>query len=506
MDIAVDFVFQTVIAILIARAMGPTKLGAWGYVLWISSMAVQVGNFGMAPALLKFLGDLLGQKRLSEVKGLIRSTSVFQGAVSLCIVGLGLLWVRHSLPVEQRTFASIAVLSIIPSGVLGIATAMNSATETQRNNAIPSVVGIVVQSALSIATLLWDWDLVGLATALLLGRVSDAVVRWSLALRWFPAHVRMIASETGATLSEAPVSRELRRELIRYCAHATLLLILRLVVWNRSEVFFIKQFCSLEQLAFYSVAAGFALLPTSLAMPFIQATVPSIFAERGRGSAGARRFTELSWRYLALIVFPSSFGLLILSYPLIHVLYGPQYHAAAPVLAIAMGLALIPPLINPVNSLVAAENGQYLLVRWNIVAALIVLALDWSLVRLWCATGAALANGLGQTIGTLGVCFIAARWFGLRLPYRFAGRLLAACSVMAGAVLAVVVGCPNIVAIIVGPPVGVAALVIGFRLVRVLEIEDVERFSELERVLPKKARRMLVWLLGWLGPRRVPAE
>lgn len=499
MDTAVDFLLQTVMGILIARAMGPSKLGAWGYVLWISSMAVQVGNFGVPAALLKYLSDLLGQRRFEEIAALIRGTALFQGLVSVGITGVGLIWAGYFLPAEQRTFGILAVLSIIPSGVLGIATAMNSAMENQRYNAIPSIAGIVTQVSVSVATLLLDWGLVGLASALLLGRILDTSVRWGFALRSFPAHLRRLGWKPQQISGHSPLSVELRRELVRYCGHATMLLVLRLVVWNRSEVFFLKQFCGLEQLAFYSVAAGFALIPTSLATPFINAAMPSIFAERGRDSDSARRFTASCWRYLALIVFPTSVGLLVLSRPLIRVLYGPQYYASAPVLMCAMALALIPPLIMPATSFVAAENGQSFLVRWNVIAAVVVLGLDWLLISQLCSTGAALANGIGQTVTTLGVWLIAARRFKLRLPFRFAGRLLLACLFMGGAAVVVLLLSSDLVAIIVGPPVGAAAFIVGMRLARVLDAEDIERLSILERVFPGKTRAGYIKLLAWMG-------
>ncbi len=499
LDTVVDFLLQTTTGILVARAIGPSMLGAWGYVLWISAMTVAVGNFGVPAALIKYLGDLLGQRRFAEIPGLLRRTVFFQATISVVLTGIGLTWARYFLPLDQRTFGALTVLSILPAGMLGIATAINAAMERLRSNAIPSIAGIVVQTSLNLATLVCGWGLVGLATALLLGRTCDSLLRWRFALRWLPEHLRGLGYDGQAGSGRLPLDRTLRRGLVLFCTHATILLVLRLVVWNRSEVFFLKQFCSLDQLAFYAVATGFAALPTQLATPFVTATSPSIYAERGRGSDGARRFTAVSWRYLALIVFPSSVGLLVLSRPLIHVLYGPKYFAAAPVLICAMALGLLPPLAQPANSLIAAENGQSLLVRWNVVAALLVLGLDWLLVGLFCSTGAALADGLGRTIATLGVWYIAARWFKLKLPFRFAGRLFLACLVMAAPVLPFLLIGPELLAVIAGPLVGAVAFVVGVRMAKVLDADDVDRLRALEKVLPRKARIAFLKVLAWMG-------
>lgn len=485
--------------ILIARAMGPTVLGAWGYVVWIASMAIQVGNFGIPSALIKYLGDALGQRRFEEVGGLIRGTIIFQVFVALGLAAIGLVWALFYLPAGQRTFAVLAVLSIVPAAMLGIATAMNSAMENQRYNAIPSIIGVLTQTLVGICTLIFHWGLVGLAAALLLCRTLDCIIRAWLAFVRFPVHLRKLGWDPKSTPTTSHLSRELRREVVNYCMHASMLLALRLIVWNRSEVFFLKQLCSLEQLAFYSVATGFAGIPISLATPFINAAMPSIFAERGRGIEGARRFTGLSWRYLALIVFPTSVGLLVLSRPLIHVLYGPQYHAAAPVLVYAMALGLIPPLVTPANSFVAAENGQKLLVRWNIAAALLVLGLDWVMIRWFCSTGAAIADGLGRTIATVGVWLIAARWYKLKLPYGFAARLLLACLIMAASVLPIVWLLPQLLAIILGPLVGAIGFIVGLRIARVLDDEDADRLRILEKAFPGKTREVFLVVLAWMS-------
>ena len=65
--------------------MGPTKLGAWGYVLWISSMAAMFASYGIAGAVRKYVADLLAEKRYELVQPLVRVTV----AVQLTLVGSG---------------------------------------------------------------------------------------------------------------------------------------------------------------------------------------------------------------------------------------------------------------------------------------------------------------------------------------------------------------------------------------------------------------------------------
>ncbi len=484
--------------------MGPTKLGAWGYVLWISSMAAMFASYGIASAVRKYVADLLAERRYELVQPLVRVTVAVQLTLVGCLTVVGILWMRHSMPPDQHRFATIAMMSFMPMGVMSIATTINGAMERLEFNAVASMTGTATIAVLTLISLWLGWDLEGLALALISGRVLDTCIRWGFAKKHFPKHLAELGYVAPQSGPRASLPSELKSELLRFFFDASVLLLLRLVIWNRSAVFFLERLCDMDQLAFYSVASTFASLPTQLALPLTNAATSSLFAERGRGGANFQRYTTIYWRYLALVVAPCAVGLGVLSGPVVRTLYGENYVSAIPVLMVSMVLGIIPALADPASTYVTAENGQRKLVRWSLIAAVIVLALDWFFVKHFCSLGAAIADGVGKCITTVGIWLIARRSYGLVLPFGFGLRLLLATAVMGIAVSPLALTAPTLVSMVGGPPLGAVAFFVGLRLTGVLDREDADRLRAIERILPWRMRAPFVRCLHWVC--RLPAN
>jgi O-antigen/teichoic acid export membrane protein len=451
------------------------------------------------------MADYAGKRQPQVVLAILRTTVVIQLVVTAIIVGGAEVWVWSLLPAEDRVFASIAVLTIFPTALMGLATSMNSTMEKLAANAIPSLAGGLTLALAVVATLVMDWGLVGLASAQLAGRVVDTGLRFVLVKRRLPSYLSTIGSTEDPPRTSAVLPPGLVRQLAGFCAEQTVLLILTVIVWNRSEMFFLKRFCDIRQVAFYSVAFGFGLLPAQLVGPFTNAAKASLFVEQGRGLEGGRHFTEQYWRYTALVVLPASFGLAALSGPLVRVLYGAQYHAAVPVLAVAAALSLVAPLGNPPTLLATAAGGQGLLVRYGLIAAAATIGLDLWLVKSSCAVGGALANGLGQAVSTVSVWIIVHRRFGLRLPGAFTLRLVLAAVGMGALVAGFARLVPDVIALASGPILGAAAYAWLLRAARVLGAEDVDRLLAVGSLLPARSQPLYRKLVRSIAVHQPPS-
>ena len=498
-DLALELLLPLVTSVLVARVMGPTYLGAYAYVVWISQMAIAVGSLGVPTAVSRYLPEALAKRQADVAWAIVRDALRLQVVTTVVIVLVGLMLVAAFTNPEERVFASLAVLSIFPAGVLGIATAIHSSFEDVGSNVIPSIAGSLVNVGIVIATLLLRWDLPGLASALLFGRLADAGLRWYLVARNGPGHLR----ERGITLDGLsrgrPVPADLRKELVTFCVQSSVLLALDLAVWNRSEMFFLKRWCKIQEVAYFSLAFSLGLMPGHLAQPFINAAATSLFAEQGKGEAWLQRFAGVMWRYTALLVWPAALGLAAVGGPLVRILYGPRYAAAIPAVVIAAVLSGLPRLVASPTRLVTVLGGQGRLVSWGIASAVLGLALDVVLVRPFCATGGAVANGVAQTVATLGVCLIAVRGYGFTIDWRFNARVCAAAAAMALAVAVFASKAPDVIALGIGPILGVVLYALAVRAFKVLDATDAERLGTLERALPLSARRPYRWVAACCG-------
>jgi O-antigen/teichoic acid export membrane protein len=495
LDMVVELLLPTITSVAVARVMGPTKLGAFAYIMWISLIASTLGTLGMPMAAMKYMADFAGQRRADVVYAIYRTGVRVQLVVGTVLVCAGLVWVWLSLPRDQQVFASLAILSVFPAVVTGMASAMNSTLEDLGGNVVPSIAGALTLAVATILTLVFDLDLVGLAASHLLSRVVDGALRFGLLSRRLPAYLQSLGSFDRTKSDRKLLPPALVRDVVRFCAQQSVLLLLALIVRNRSEMFFLKRFCALREVAFYSVAFGFAQLPAQMAAPFSAAAISSLFVSRGRSDEEGRRFVQVYWRYMALIVFPASLGLAAISGPLVRVLYGPQYYEAAPVLLTAAALGMVAPLATPPTMLATASGRLGILVRSGLIASVATLVFDACLVWAWGAVGGALANGLGQAVGTILVCVMVSSALMVKIPWNFTLRLCFASFGMTAVVAAFVVVVPDIVGLIVGPVLGVIAFGVLLRWMRVLAPEDESRLLAAERLFPAKARPLYRKLL-----------
>ncbi len=494
LDLAVEFTLPVVTSVLVARALGPSKLGQYGYVLWVAQMGLIVGSLGIPRAATRFLAQHVARDVQDEARAILRLSLGLQGASAALIVACGLAWVLLFVPSDEAPYASLAVASILPAAFMGMATAVNTSFENFKANVLASIAGLLANALGVVLTLLLHWDLLGLAAALLVGRSADCIMRWLLLLAHQPP---------GWSLLKRPQSRlspEVRREFLAFSLDSSILLGINLVVWNRSEMLFLKYFCGFDQIAFYSLAFTFATIPNQLSQPFLRAATASMFVEQGRSARGAAHVAFLMGRYVSLLALPAAFGLAALSQSLIGLLYGPRYVQAGLVLALAAAFGFVAPLVEPATGLVSAAGGQRQLVRWGLFGALATLTLDLLLVQLQCARGAALANGLGQLVSGAGIWLIAMRRHQLQSPLVFVGSVFLAASATGVLAWAVARAMPSGLAVVAAPAIGVAFYLSLLRWMKLLDEVDARRLRAALQTLPAPLSAPGARLIGWIVP------
>jgi O-antigen/teichoic acid export membrane protein len=484
LDTLVEMILPPVMSIIVARAMGPAKLGAFSYVMWLATSATTLAATGISWSGNKFLAEYAGQHRPEVFRAFIRATFKVQVVMQGLLCLAGLCWANLSLPADERVFGSLAMLSVLPGGVMFLATAVNNAVQELRPNVIASICAGLVHAAGLLLTVLLDWGLVGLAGALLASRTCDCVVRWTLTLGRLPGYLKAMGGDPTPPGQKPKLPPKLAREIVVFAVESTILTLLTLVVWNRSAMFFLKRYSAIEQVAFFSVAFGLGLLPGQIVGPFSRAAGVSVYAERGRDANAGLRVAQLYFRYMVLLVIPACLGLSVLSGPLLRVLYGVRYFDAAPVLMIAAALGMFAPLSNPATSLITAAGGQRRLVVSGLGAAAVTLSLEYFLVRSYAAVGGTWANGLGQAVSAAVNILIAAR-YGFKIPGKYILRAGLASLAMAGVVGASIYLLSDVVAIVIGPLVGACAYAIFLRVARIIQEDDVERLLKAASILPR---------------------
>jgi O-antigen/teichoic acid export membrane protein len=490
LDMGMDYLSAFVISVLVARAMGPAKLGHYNYVLWVAQMSVSLAMFGIPSATRKYVAEFVGAGKPLWAVAMSRSAFQFQFVTSLVVLGAGLAVTFTVVPPEQRGFILLAVLSLPLSMMMAIPSAVCAAIQDFSATAVPSIVAMVVQALGVLLTLKFQWDLVGLTAALLAGRITDCSLRFLIGPRRFREY---LASNFGAVAREVPpLPDEIRRRMVRFCWQSTALLALNLIVWNRSEMFFLRHFSDIRAVAFYSLSFGIVQAALAAAQPFTGAATSGLLLQQGRDPAGTAPFAAVFLRFLSLLAVPITLGIAAVSAPLLNLVYGPAYGPAIPVLTVAAGFAVVASLRGPAMQMLAATDQQGFLVKWGLVMAVLTLALDWWWIFFWGAMGAAAANGVSQLVATAGIWIYVMRRFSFPMPWSALLKIFFSGVVMALSVAGLVRLLPPAPGLGVGVLTGVVVYLFMLRWTRALNDRDRERLLSLQGSVPPVLRRWYV--------------
>jgi O-antigen/teichoic acid export membrane protein len=209
-----------------------------------------------------------------------------------------------------------------------------------------------------------------------------------------------------------------------YSAQGLVLMLLNIVVWNRSDVIILKRLNpDIRQVTFFNYA--FNLVERLLMFPdaFAGPLGVTLMAQYGRDESKIRLLAVEGARYSFLIALPLLAGIACVAGPAVLLIYGEQYRPMIPVLTIVARLAIPKALVAPPTTLLQATENQGFLVIWGCLSGAVNIALDILLTPRYGAVGAALANGSAQTLAAMGIWLRAYQLFHLDLRLRAFGRI-----------------------------------------------------------------------------------
>jgi O-antigen/teichoic acid export membrane protein len=421
--LGLESVIETVVflaaSVAVARYLGPTKLGYFSFINFFVTVITRTGGSGLSGATRKYMSEYLALGQLGTARAVYHLAYRYQLLGACLIAALGLGGIGLFGDHGYKLMASVLVLSIVPGVMSWIPAEANNAFEDARKNTLSAFGYLLSYTVVILLTLHFRWDLVGIASATLVGRCTEVV------LRTVPLHRKLRAMPVDK------LDSELIGRIRRFCLQAISIQILMTIVWDRSEMIFLRAFSTLEQIAFYSIsfslAANLLVFPRALG----GATGMTLMVESARDPGRVSGIVRSACRYLLLVVFPINLGAAAITSQVISLTYGPRYAGAIPVLIVAAILSIPRALQEIPDVLLRAADQQKRLFTWLIVIGVVNLLLDIALIPHFGAVGAAWANGLSQSLGVYAIWRQAQRSFAFGFPVGAAARLMIAGLLMA---------------------------------------------------------------------------
>jgi O-antigen/teichoic acid export membrane protein len=216
------------------------------------------------------------------------------------------------------------------------------------------------------------------------------------------------------------------KTLTNYSSSVFVVLIMDIIVWQRSEIFFLNIFGLTSDVGYYSLAYSFSSITISAIPAALSSVLMPALTERwgARDLHWMRTIYLSSMKMMVLFSMPLCIGGIVLSKPIISLLYGVDYIKAAYVLPFLLLSATMMLVASPASSALYAMHRPDLLAKIGAFLATMNICLAYYLVSKYGIFGAAIANLLVQTIGSVVTIHLSGKL--LRVKHAFASYSLVA--------------------------------------------------------------------------------
>jgi O-antigen/teichoic acid export membrane protein len=430
--------YVVVSSIFVARYLGPAGVGRIALIAFVVFTTGTFLSLGMPLALLRYIAELVGARKLAEARGLYQWAWRVEGIAAA--VAFAILVVIAALGATPR--AAWALGGLMAAGIV-----MNS-----------------VQSSFLRGLLRWrEARIAGLVSGLVsvFAKVAILVAGGGITALFVVDAVITLANVVATQIFTRGVARQMPppavkglpiRPVLRFAGISSVTIFVQLIVYQRTEVFFLAHYATDAEIAIYtiplSVVTALMLLPRAIG----SALAPAIATLWGAGEierirSGFSRAIRIS---LVITIVLTAFAVTLMPRA-IHLVYGPGFGRAGPIVVILVAMLPFVPLGLLSSSLLQGVGRQIVLMVMNVIAAVVDIGLDFALIPRYGAVGAAIANAAAQLLSSIPVALHAARVL---------GGITLHVGAMARAVLATAVAA-SCTAIVVHAVAGVAGLALG---------------------------------------------
>lgn len=380
---------------VLARTLGPGNMGVYSYAMWLVGTLGVLANVGLPSALTKYVSEYVGRGDAATAarlgKRLLLTQLAIAGGVALLTA---CFWF---LKTPYRSIILVAAAMILFQALQqGLLAALAGVQRFDRIALISLYVAMAQVASVGAAAVLHA-GVIGMLWATLVGL---GVGTWSS----YRAVDRFLLKSAGRPpISFIPESPDIYRRVRRFSITISYVLLLDTIVWQRSEVLFLKWYSTLPQIAFYALAYSIAAKLNDISGTFSSTLLPLYSESYGRhGLREVGAVLTKALKYLQMImVFPCLLAAAVCK-PLVGLLYGPDYGPVVlplQLLLVSMAVTSIGVVCSPL--LVGTEK-QSFIAKYGTVVAILNITLDFVLIPQHGALGAAIANCTAQIVGVVG--------------------------------------------------------------------------------------------------------
>lgn len=391
---AVSALGSFLISVIIARSLGTQNMGSYSFFVWVAGTIASLSSLGLPDAISKYVAEHRGLGEDTLAAQVARHILSAQIIVSVFATLIGAI-VWSLLEHHQIGSIVLAISTVLPSALQQTLFAMMEGEQRFDLQVLAALAGTVIQIAVvSIFALLLP-SIQGFLFANLISSV------FLLGIAYFTSRFMM----ESASSNEEAAYPHLKR-LLNFSLSVYALWLLNLIVFDKSEMLFLRILKSPQQLAYYSIA--FALTARlGTAADSISYVLFPMFVTRlaQKGNAALNLSYSRSIGYVQVVMVPLCLWGISLFPRLIVFAYGKQYSGIVAVIQILLAAMMFSVTLNVSSCVALALERQRSILHYMIFVAALNVILDLLLIPRYGALGAALANGVSQATAAISITF-----------------------------------------------------------------------------------------------------
>lgn len=395
-DGAISLTAALAVSVILARNLGPERFGLYALVMALVSFAYVFAQLGIPATVCRYVAELDG-KGQPEIAAAVAGRGLRMGLISGTAAAL--LVSISAVPIAaafhqpaMRIYLLLGAVRIVPMLGVGVLRGLFGGLQEYRY-------------LLRLTLLISPAWLGGCALALWTGAGVAGVLLASLAAESLTLFALLWKAQRRIGIHGFGLPDAIRHRLIRYNWALAALVLLNVIIWQRSELLFLGRFWGPAQVSYYAVP--FALIGRAgdlLPGAVLGVLIPSLtYAQGARDQTRFNLAFGNALRYLAILTLPLCLFSIPLAPSIIAVVYGQAFVPAAVVLQILLLSMIFSVLGQASQSALLGAESQTWLLKTGLASAVLSIALDLILIPRWGAIGAALANTVVQAVWALAI-------------------------------------------------------------------------------------------------------
>jgi len=380
-----------VISIYVARILRPDKLGEYSYYLWLVSFLNTFIILSLPGTISKYISQWYPNK-IENIKFLFKKFGIFHNI--LCIlVSLSIIIFSILFPTKIKYAGLLILLTVL----FYTNTILSSiATGLQKFNIlmISNLTSLICQFVL-IFSILKKFPYPSVMIKIYIFSYLFSFFILTISNFNFFIELKKIKYLTG--------EKEIFSKVFSFYKFSVIILILDYIVWQNSEIFFLKLFSSLKEISFYTISFTLAYYPPKIigsaigrvAMPYMSSVYG--YKEYQKLNLSYNQFTNI----LSFLLIPIYVFMFFFAKQIIYALYGEEYIYSYKVMIFLLFSGLVGGISSIGSSYIYAIEKPDIIVNIGIKVSIINIVLNLLLIPSYGSVGAAIGNSFSQILACI---------------------------------------------------------------------------------------------------------